>query len=597
MKNKLWFFILSLFLFSANRANSQYPFNMIKADYSTGRLSYEQFLVYNALSIFDPTQLPANYQLENPDLPIKSGTFIVQQIKANWDHIGSEYQQLLAPYFQRPNLPYAIISRGGKFRIHYTTEGSDRVNPEDSNRNRIPDFVERAAEYFDYSHSVIVDSLGFKPPAPDSSGKGKYFDIYLVALNRAYGITYLEEVVPGSGSAYSCYIEVDNDFAGFQTPALPALRVTTAHEYFHAVQVGYYYRDDDVFFMEMCSTWMEDFIYDEVNDYLLYVNNFFNNINYPFYYTNNSWFEYASCLWIHMIVKKYEADFIRKVWELIPKQTAFSAIQQVLLKYNTTFNEELASFGLWNYFTGSRANLNSYYSEGDLYPEVELDKDLNLQEETLTFTDQMRKLSSIYYRVYDEIHGNNIGIIVTNFAIPDDNYLTSDQDSLKITIVSISDIQKRDSTFFRKNNLIKLTDNIGIGLNVKEEKNWAAQAVVTDINFNNEVIQFFPPFFIYKPENRNFINNIYPNPLIVGQTDPGIITYVVSEEQPGELAIYTAEGRLVIKEEFEASTQNYRIFDWDGMSDNGELVSSGIYLVLLRVGGAVDMKKLAVVRK
>ncbi len=78
------------------------------------------------------------------------------------------------------------------------------------------------------------------------------------------------------------------------------------------------------------------------------------------------------------------------------------------------------------------------------------------------------KLSSIYYRVYDEIHGNDIGLIVTNFAIPDDNYLTSDQDSLKITIVSISDIQTRDSTFFRKNNLIKLTDNIGIRLSVKE---------------------------------------------------------------------------------------------------------------------------------
>ena len=72
---------------------------------------------------------------------------------------------------------------------------------------------------------------------------------------------------------------------------------------------------------------------------------------------------------------------------------------------------------------------------------------------------------------------------------------------------------------------------------------------------------------------------------------------MVSDEQPGELAIYTSEGRLVIKKEFEASIQNYRIFDWDGMNDNGDLVSNGIYIVLLRVGGSVDMKKLAVVRK
>jgi hypothetical protein len=591
-----WILILSLLFFPINKIGAQFAFEKLQANYARDQLTYEQYLVYSALSIYEPGQLPPDYQLESSDLPIKSGTFIIQEIKANWDQISPNYQKLLAPYLQRPNLSYSMVSPGRRFRIHYDLDGINSVSPVDNNRNNIPDYVENAARYFDHSHAVIVDSLGYNPPAPDSSGSGKEFDIYLVNLYKTYGITYLEETVPGNPNAYSCYIEVENDFYGFKTLALQALMVTSAHEYFHAVQVAYRYREEDVFFMEMCSTWMEDFVYDGVNDYLLYLTNFFNSINYPFYYTNASWFEYASSLWIHIIAKKYSPDVIRKVWEIIPKQTAFAAIQQVLVQYGTTFNRELASFGLWNYFTGSRANIMDYYSEGNLYPEVTFNKEYDIEEETIILEDQMRKLSSIFYHIYDIIHGYNIGLIVTNFAIPDDNYLRTDRDSLQIMIVSISDVQTRDSTFFRRNNLVKLTDNIGVQLNVNEGENWFAQAVVTDVNFNHNIVQFFPPFFITEPENRNFINNIYPNPFIIDQNEPLIITYVVSDEKPGELAIYTSEGRLVTKDDFEASRQSYRIFDWDGRYDNGDFVSSGVYIVLLRVGGSVDMKKLAVVR-
>lgn len=595
--NKKYWLILLLSLLFINELHAQYVFERLQANYARGQLSYEQYLVYSALNIFNRDQVPTIYQPESTELPLKSGTFLIQEIKANWDKLSPDAQNLLTPYFQRPNLPKYILSTSGEFRIHYTTEGGDRVDATDSNRNSIPDYVEAAAQYFDHTHQVIVDQLGYKALPADSSGNGKAFDIYLINLTGCYGITWLEETVPANANAWCCYIEVDNDFYGFKKPPLQALSVTAAHEYFHAVQVGYCYRDKDVFFMEMCSTWMEDFVYDEVNDYILYLDNFFNSINYPFYYTNGSWFEYGSCLWIHMIVKKYEPDVIRKTWEAIPRQQAFKAIQEILLKYGTSLNQELAAFGLWNYFTGSRSNLATYYPEGSLYPEVKFEKDSNILEETLTFADQMRKLSSIYYRVYDEIRGSDMGLIVTNFAIPDDNYLTSDQDSLEITVVSISDIQKRDSTFFRNNNLIKLTDNIGIKLSVKQEENWLAQAVVTDMNFNNEIVQFFPPFFINEPENRNFINNIYPNPFVIDHNESLFITYVVSDEKSGEIAIYTSEGRLVIKDEFESSSQNYHIFDWDGMNDEGELVSNGVYVVLLRVGGSIDMKKLAVVRK
>jgi len=596
LRIKILFFIACTIIFSYNTTLGQIAFERLQADYANGQLSYEQYLVYSALTMFEPDQLPQTYQAITSDLPIKTGTFIIQEIRANWNQLSPGSQSLLSPYFSRPDLPNSILSPGGKFRIHYTTTGTNKVSSEDEDKNGIPDYVELAAQCFDHSHSIIVDSLGYNSPPPDSSGNGKEYDVYLINLGRTYGSTWFPDPVPGKKNGLWSYIEVDNDFLGFPTLPLQALMVTCAHEYFHAVHVGYHYRDEDVFFMEMCSTWMEDFIYDQVNDYLNYIKDFFNYINYPFY-LSNGWFEYGSCLWIHMVTKKYGAEVIREVWELIPEQTAFKAIQNVLKQYDTNFQRELASFGLWNYFTGSRANVVDYYEEGDLYPEVKFDKEYDNGEGTITLQKQMRKLSSIFYHIYDTIHGDEIGLVVTNFAIPDNNYLTTDRDSLEITVVSISDIQNRDSTFFRNNNLVKLTDNIGIQLNVNEGENWFAQAVVTDIYKNNEVIQFFPPFFITEPENRNFINNIFPNPFIIDENNPLIITYVVSDKEAGELVIYTSEGRLVTKDEFEASNQSYHIFDWDGRNENGDWISSGVYIALLRVGGFVDMKKIAVVKK
>jgi len=595
--SKKYFIIICIILTSTSYVYGQYGFNTLRAQYVEGELSYQQYLVYSALNIFDPKQVPQNYQLDSTTLPIKSGTFIINEIKRNWDLLDSNSQKLLAKYFSRPELQHSLLSASRRFRIHYDTDGPHKVLEGDYNKNGIPDFVESAAELFDHSHQMIVEDLGYQPPAPDSSGTGKEFNIYLVALSRTYGITWLEELVPGKTNAYSCYIEVDNDFAGFDTKPLPSLKVTSAHEYFHAVQVCYCYRDEDVFFMEMCSTWMEDFVYPEVNDYFQYLDNYFRNINYPFYYTNCSWFEYASCLWNHMITNKYDPEVIKKIWEAIPQQTAFTSIHQVLLEFGTTFNDELTAFGLWNYFTKHRADTMNYYSEGHLYPSVSFEGTYTVHKSQLNLKERMRKLSSIFYQVIDSENDDEVGLIITNFAEPDNNYMPTDRDSFQINIVSPTEIQKKDSTFFRKNNLVRITDNLGVNLIVKDDKNWFANAVVIDANQNTEIVQFFPPFSVADEEKGNFINNMYPNPLILGQNEPLLISFVVSEQKAGEVAIYTSNGRLVTSFAFEVSLQNYRIMGWDGRNSNGELVSSGIYIVLLRVGGFVDMKKLAVVRK
>jgi hypothetical protein len=580
-----------------NSASSQIGFENLRAEFAQGRLTYEQYLVYSALNIFAPDQIPQPYQLQSAELPLKTGTFIVHEVKANWQQLSPAAQAQLMSYFQRPQLPRSVLSPSGRFRIHFETYGAHQVDATDADQNKIPDYIDRAAEYFDHTHSVIVNDLGYNSPAADSGGRGKEFDIYVLALNRTYGITYLEEPVPGKTDAYSCYIEIDNDYSGFATKPLPALRVTSAHEYFHAVQVGYRFRDEDIFFMEMCSTWMEDYLYDEVNDYLLYLNNFFNQINYPFYYTNGSWFEYASCLWNHMVVKKYGPDVIQQIWSAIPEQPALRAIRQVLSKYGTTLNQELADFGLWNYFTGSRADTIRYYSEGDLYPEVLAAGDYEIPKDKFTLMDTMRKMSSIYYQFHDTPNGDDIGLVITNLSEPNPNYIVSDRDSFQISLLKVEQLPRGDSTYFRRNRLVGLSHHVGIQLTASNEENWFGRAVVTDISGNTRVIQFFPPFYIEDNAADNYIQAVYPNPLIIGQNQPLFITCVTKDKRDGELAIYSADGRLMSREAFAASQLNFRVFIWDGNTRDGQAASSGIYVAVLRAGGHISSKKFAVIKK
>ena len=64
------------------------------------------------------------------------------------------------------------------------------------------------------------------------------------------------------------YCVVDNDMAPAQFPQhtpLENLKVTLAHEYFHAVQFGYDYWED-LWVIEATATWAEEQLFDDVDD-------------------------------------------------------------------------------------------------------------------------------------------------------------------------------------------------------------------------------------------------------------------------------------------------------------------------------------------
>ena len=80
--------------------------------------------------------------------------------------------------------------------------------------------------------------------------------------------------IPGAS-----YIEIDNSYEEnmYLTSGLNTMRLTVAHEFFHAVQRSY--RNNlsfgEGYFWEMSSTWIEDIIVPDGNDYIYWVDNFF----------------------------------------------------------------------------------------------------------------------------------------------------------------------------------------------------------------------------------------------------------------------------------------------------------------------------------
>jgi hypothetical protein len=115
-----------------------------------------------------------------------------------------------------------------------------------------------------------VHKLGYHRPISDGTrgggGSGR-FDVYLKELTGQglYGLTVAEQRTSYNKRLYTSYMLLDNDFKGYPSSRETSLKVTAAHEFFHAIQYAYDVREDP-WMMEATSTWMEEQFDDAGND-------------------------------------------------------------------------------------------------------------------------------------------------------------------------------------------------------------------------------------------------------------------------------------------------------------------------------------------
>jgi hypothetical protein len=218
---------------------------------------------------------------------------------------------------EAPRSPFC----GPHFCVHWVAEGLDAPSLDDGNGDGVPDFVERVLKVAEHVHEVENVKLGWREPKSDGrkgGGVGKT-DIYLSQIGGELfgyaapdaGQTSKDHRIP---RRLHGYLVLDNDYSAFEFPGtspVKDLEVTLAHEYNHILQFNYDAYQDP-WFAESTAVWMEDQVYNGINDYLRYVRRWVNRFDTPL--TTSSIKMYGSAVWNEWLARHYGRGIIRRAW-------------------------------------------------------------------------------------------------------------------------------------------------------------------------------------------------------------------------------------------------------------------------------------------
>jgi hypothetical protein len=155
----------------------------------------------------------------------------------------------------------------GRVRVHYVGDPADPDSPSPASTRiaGVPDWVVAVGEAAEGALTRET-ALGFPPPPADDGdgaerGGDARYDVYVCDL-ASHDLGELAATVPDpSGSGFS-YIVVGNDYAAadvapLATTGIAQLRVTLAHELFHAIQLGESRGRLPEWLAEATAVWME----------------------------------------------------------------------------------------------------------------------------------------------------------------------------------------------------------------------------------------------------------------------------------------------------------------------------------------------------
>lgn len=556
-------------------------------------------LFLKALSVIPEHKIPTEFRfLIFESSPPKCATIILEEVRQNLGMFSSEQKAILNKVFQRPSLPLSFVSSTGRFKIHFADQGSDAVPLDDVNSNSIPDFVEEVALAFENSHENEVEVLGYQMPPDDAGVDGPEYDIYLQDLGLGfYSFTQAEAEIPETPQDdMRSFTVLDNDFQNEHfTTGIQGALVSAAHEYFHAVQFGYriFSNINEGFYYELCSTWIEDVIYDEINDYYQALPSFFQNTGIPFnLFDDASLKSFGESVWNHFLVKKY-ADFsvVRNTWEHMQLNLGvLDAIDQALNERGSNLLTDFTEFAVWNYFTGGRADSIAYYEESHAYPEIFLNGEVEIVSDT-SIVDSSLSLTHKYYRLTNQSD--------QGFSIK----FTQKEDDFWAFLIIFNPSISTSSLHFC-NPLIEPDGHVldsqseVVLIPVNTRIIGGEDLPVLNNTYQTFKLEITPiPITGIDNEHSNLpselkLNQNYPNPFNP-ETE---ISFQLPEANHVVIKIYNVRGeeiRTLTDGQYQVGGHQIR---WDGKDNNGNLVPSGVYLYQLKSGSTTQIKKMTLIR-
>lgn len=531
--------------------------------------------LYNKYFLLHQKNLSENLRQRTIDeQPLKCGFGIENAVRLGIKSFSPAQQKVLKTMFIRPELDTSIVSPSGFFRIHF-----NRVT--DAPQYNINDL----AKAFDSSYSFEVDHLGFLPPPRDlgNGGDDKY-DVYIYRMSRGiYGNTNSEgEISSGSQTFYS-YIEMDNSFSGYPTTGILAAKVTAAHELHHAIQIGNYILRQteteiiDLYFYELTSTSMEEFIYDEINDYYYYLKSggYFNFTDKAF--ASNEGYNLA--VWNIFLKDKFNYNVIRRQWELMKSYRALEAINRSLIEAQSSFLEAYKEFGLWTFYTNYRTVPGKFFDEAASYPLIKPFMTLTSFSNSAPIEINAFITSNNYLKVINPATTpkDTLYFIFSNYEL--ESGLNNLRKLFPATLM-LSSVMQDGYTFLSEGYYYSFsTDNPFL---------WKNSSIINNIVIPDSQI-------IYAVTKAPF-----PSPFRYGKNGFLKIPFVGNFNEEVSLVIYSISMDIVFDRTitlFRDPIKGEAVVEWNGLNNKNEKLASGVYVYFIKSQARTALGKLVIVNE
>ncbi|RHW26795.1 hypothetical protein D0Z08_11350 [Nocardioides immobilis] len=274
--------------------------------------------------------------------------------------------------------PLPLVRCAAVICVHYTERGNHAPRGSDGDPATTPSYIRKVRRTLQHVNDKYV-AAGYRRPKADGGrgGQTDKVDVYIgdIGNEGLYGYCTSDDPNnPRQTGDYSvwAYCTLDDDYAAGEFPTntpLENMRVTAAHEYFHAVQFGYDAYEDG-WILESTATWAEDELFDKVND----------NRNYladsPLSAPRKSLdrfgglYHYGAWIWWRYLTEEFQhetgglPDLVLDVWRKLdgtpgaPNLYSTRGLARVLVQRETRLKREFALFSAANRHPASA------YSEG-----------------------------------------------------------------------------------------------------------------------------------------------------------------------------------------------------------------------------------------
>jgi len=491
------------------------------------------------------------------------------------------------------------------FRIHYNLTGTNAVDNTDSDGDSIPDYIETMANIFEDVYNHDINELGYIKPPYDGIGfkdGSNAFDIEVKSTN-AYGWTNYGALVGDNknspniieNNAYTSNIVMRNNYNGFPNTELENIQVTAAHEFFHAIQLGYD-GEEEIWMMEATAVWMEEEHYDDVNDCYQYMIPWFEKPHISL----TSWtglHPYGSFIFFKYIDEHLGGpDIIKWTWEQSRNfnsnddNYSIQSIDLALKSVNHSFKKTINNMAIANCILSSESSAGQFaYEEASDYH--------NYRE--YSYYDTL----SIQLGIADSVDFHkDIPQIITSYNLQKygSQYIKINTvDPVKVSIIKpagepdpISDLSLHTISRTNSGNYEIQSGQI---LNVDPSSNndWIYAVIVAngidgtnynyELSLTNGIKNAITDFIILSP---------FPNPF----NNSTNIKLKIITPQNIDITVYDILGRKVDTIFSGNLTNGVYEYTWNGVNSNNEDVSSGIYYITAVGDNRQEWKKITLVK-